>query len=83
MIIFLLYLLTASQILREANDVRFVSAVHDGSVAVCFKTEGKTFLARYDVCTGAKLSGTVLSDEPDGMTSMYLGEKPCLALSFG
>ena len=83
MIIFLLYLLTASQILREANDVRFVSAVHDGSVAVCFKTEGKTFLGRYDVCTGAKLSGTVLSDEPDGMTSMSLGEKPCLALSFG
>ena len=83
MIIFLMYLLTASQILREANDVRFVSAVHDGSVAVCFKTEGKTFLGRYDVRTGAKLSGNVLGDEPDGMTSMSLVEKPCLALSFG
>ena len=74
----------ASQIVRDATDVTFVSGVHDGSVVVCFKTtEGKTLLGRYDVCTGAKLSGTILSDEPDGMTSMSLDENPCLALSFG
>ena len=75
--------LAASQVLKEATDVSFVSGVVDGSVAVCFRTDDKIFLGRYNVCTGAKLSGTVLGDEPDGMASVPLSGKPCLALSFG
>ena len=72
----------ASTICTEHEAVTFLSAVADSSVVICGKLSDQWKLKLYNLKIGAEVCTARLPNEPDGMTTVTLGDRRCLALSY-
>ena len=66
----------------ELQQVVYMSALADGTIAVCSKQNKQWRLARFNVQFSREVCGALLMKLPNDMSEITLGGKHCIALSY-